>query len=624
MESNTKNGGISIELEHMFPIIKKWLYSEKEIFLREIVSNASDAITKLNRLYSLGEIKDIELPDPEITVSVDKEDETITVTDNGIGMSKEEVEKYICNIAISGALDFIQKYENKDENDNQDGIIGHFGLGFYSVFMVSDSVELITKSYTGAPAVRWTCDESGKYELTDEFEGSEDYVSPFGTSVILHLNDDGKEYLESGKLKGILNKYCSFMPYPVMFDDPERAKDDKEEDKGPEQINDTTPLWGKNPSDCTDEEYNEFYHKMFGDWRDPLFHIHLKADYPLNFKGILFFPKLNNDYEPVDAQVKLYYNQVFVADNIKEILPDYFIMFKGALDCPELPLNVSRSYLQNNGYVTKISNYISKKVADKINSMFGTDRENYEKIWDSIRTFVEYSCLRDPKFYDKVKNSVIFRMSDGSYLSVNEITGDEENKEEHKIYYATDLIQQAKYVKMLEENGIKVAVLDRFIDTQFINVIEMNNSKLKFQSVDSDIADSLKSEEKAEELPAVKELFEAAVKKGTTVKFEKLLDASVPAIISVPEQTRRMNEMMKMYAMHGEDAGLPESFEQILTLNTSSPVIDRINAASADDKELAEKLTKQVYNLAKLSHGDLTSDELNEIITYSYKMLEML
>ncbi|MCQ2429158.1 MAG: molecular chaperone HtpG, partial [Clostridia bacterium] len=403
---NARRGGISVETAHIFPVIKKWLYSEKDIFLREIVSNAADAVTKHKRLVSLGEIEDDET-DYRIDVTVDKTARTLSVSDNGIGMTEEELLKYLGSIALSGAVDFINKYEGDQKDGNSTGIIGHFGLGFYSAFMVADDVEVVTKSCTGAPALRWICHADGSYDLYPADRDSH------GTTVIMHVSDEEEAYLESYKVKEMLDKYCSFMPTEIYFTDadkdeetdetsdeasdetPDGGETEKKEPEAPKPVNDIHPLWQKAPSECTPEEYKEFYRKVFHDYREPLFWIHINADYPLNFKGILYFPKLSNEYESIEGQVKLYYNQVFVADNIKEVIPEYLLMLKGVLDCPELPLNVSRSYLQNNTYVSKVSAHIVKKVSDKLNSLCDTQREEYEKVWDSIKTFVEYACMRD-------------------------------------------------------------------------------------------------------------------------------------------------------------------------------------------------------------------------------------
>ena len=391
-EIRNEKGGVSVATENIFPVIKQWLYSEKEIFLREIVSNACDAVTKHKRLVSLSEAEESAEP-YKITVTVDKELKTLTVSDNGIGMSMDEVKKYVCNIALSGALDFIEKYEGGTEGA---GIIGHFGLGFYSSFMVADTVDVITRSYRNDPAVKWSCQDAGDYEFSAaEREGR-------GTDIVMHVNEANAEYLEEGKVREILDKYCAFMPVPIYL---EVAGKEVKEDEKNEPVNDVSPLWLKNPSDCTEEEYKDFYRKVFSDFREPLFHIHINADYPLNFKGILYFPKLNSEFDNLEGQVKLYYNQVFVADNIKEVIPDYMLMLKGVLDCPDMPLNVSRSYLQSNGYVTKITNHIAKKVTDKLNSLMNTEREKYEGLWNDIKIFVEYACMRDRKFYDRAKGS---------------------------------------------------------------------------------------------------------------------------------------------------------------------------------------------------------------------------
>ena len=492
-EQKTEKGGISVQTEHIFPIIKKWLYSEKEIFLREIVSNACDAVTKLKRLESLGQVSDIGT-DFRITVRADKEAKTVTVSDNGIGMTEEELKKYICQIALSGALDFIQKYEGESQDAAKNGIIGHFGLGFYSSFMVSDSVDIITRSYTGAPAVKWSCTDAGEYEITADYDKTER-----GTDVVMHICEGEEEYLEDGKLLEILHKYCAFMPVEIYFegekkpDEEKKPEDGAAEPEAPKPINDTHPLWQKNPSDCTEQEYLDFYHKVFGDYRDPLFYIHLNADYPLNFRGILYFPRINHEYESLEGQVKLYYNQVFVADNIKEVIPEYLLMLKGVLDCPELPLNVSRSYLQNSGYVAKISAHITKKVADKLISLFSTEREKYEKLWNELKTFVEYACLRDRKFYDRVKNYVLLPLTDGTFMTVDEYLEDAKAKHENVVYYASDKVAQAQYISMFNAQDIKVVLLDKLIDAQFIGTVEGDRS-IKFYRVDSDIAGALKGE----------------------------------------------------------------------------------------------------------------------------------
>ena len=621
MDNTTERGGISIELEHIFPIIKKWLYSEKEIFIREIVSNACDAITKLKRLNSLGEA-DVDLKDARITVKLDKDLSTITVTDTGIGMTEEELKKYICQIALSGAMDFIQKYEGSETNAQQNGIIGHFGLGFYSSFMVSDTVDVITKSYTGAPAVKWTCTDEGDYEITADYDDEDGLLDGFGTAVIMHINDEGKEFLNSYKLKEVLDKYCAFMPEPIFFEDGEvkEKKDGKEESAEPKPVNDTEPLWMKNPSDCTEEEYKAFYQKVFHDWKEPLFHIHLKADYPLNFKGILYFPRIASEFDSLEGQVKLYYNQVFVADNIKEVIPDYLLMLKGVLDCPELPLNVSRSYLQNSGYVSKISAHITKKVADKLNSMFQNDRENFEKIWRDLKTFVEYGALRDHKFYERVNGSILYELTDGSYKTLDEYLETAKEKHENKVYYASDVTAQAQYIKMFADEGIEIVVLDRVIDTQFISAVEENKEGVKFCRIDAEMADLLKEDGDKTELPAVADLMKKIAGEHTTVSFDRFKESAAPAILTIPEEMRRMNDMMKLYKM-GD--GMP--LEQTLIMNTASPVVTKLTSLlDAGETDKADLIARQLYMLASLTQRQLTADELVAFLNESYDILGQL
>ena len=567
MDEKIKKGGISVETEHIFPIIKKWLYSDKDIFLREIVSNACDAVTKLRRLTSLGQVSDIP-DDYKITVKADKEERTITVSDNGIGMTEEELDRYLCQIALSGALDFINKYEGEENRNN--GIIGHFGLGFYSSFMVSDRVTVVTKSYTGAPAVKWECTDSGEYTLSPSDKETR------GTDVIMHIADGEDEYLEDGKLKSILEQYCSFMPVEIYYEGekkPEPEKKEGEEAKEPEApkpINDTHPLWMKNPSDCTEEEYLEFYRKVFHDYREPLFHIHINADYPLNFRGILYFPKITNEYESLEGQVKLYYNQVFVADNIKEVIPEFLLMLRGVIDCPELPLNVSRSYLQNSGYVAKMSQHIVKKVADKLNSLFTTERENYEKLWQDIKIFVEYGSLREKKFYDRVKDSVIYQLTGGRYVTLDEYLEGAKEKHENTVYYATDKMAQAQYISMLEGEGIDVMYLDKGLDNQFISMIEQERN-VKFLRVDSGVADALRGDGEKFESKALADLFvKVSGNDKLKVTFENLKDGTLPAMLTVSEQDRRFGEMMKLYGMQNDGMPAPEGE---LVLNSGSDMI---------------------------------------------------
>ena len=632
-QTNRRSGGISVETAHIFPIIKKWLYSEKDIFLRELVSNAADAVTKHKRLVSLGEIEGTD-ETYRITVTVDKAAGTLTVSDNGIGMSEDEVTRYLGNIALSGALDFINKYEGEKET-SATGIIGHFGLGFYSAFMVADTVEVVTKSYTDVPAVRWVCNADGSYEFFDgEREGR-------GTDIILHVTEEEAAYLGAYKIREMLDKYCSFMPTEIYFVDAEEEDKPAEEADGeevsgePSPINDVTPLWQKAPSECTDEEYKDFYRKVFHDFREPLFHIHINADYPLNFKGILYFPRLGNEYESIEGQVKLYYNQVFVADNIKEVIPEYLLMLKGVLDCPELPLNVSRSYLQNNTYVSKVSAHIVKKVCDKLNSLCDTDRETYESVWDSIRTFVEYACMRDRKFYDRVKDSLLFKLTDGKFVTVEEYfkpadeAADNAEKSERVIYYTSDPEGQAQYVSLFEAEGIRVAVLDKLIDSQFVqmyeNYVGTGEDAVKFQRIDADVAAALTKDGDVTESEALTALYrKVSGNEKLEVKYASLKDESVPAMLTVSEQSRRMEEMMKMYAMQGGGDMPTFPVEYTLTVNTASALTGRMIDLCMTDADKAELLAAQVYRLCLLSQRRFTADELKSFLAGSFDLLGKL
>ena len=521
MSEQVKKGGISVETQNIFPVIKKWLYSDKDIFVRELVSNGCDAITKHKRLVSLSEAESDGAP-YRIDVVLDNDLGTLTFSDNGIGMNEEEVDKYINQIALSGALDFIEKYEGKGEDDGN-GIIGHFGLGFYSAFMIADKVEIKSKSWHDDKAVWWTGNDDGEYEMRScEREGR-------GTDVILHINEDEKSYANEYKIREILDKFCSFMPYEIYFTVlPEKVEENKDgEEPGEKEIkpiNDTTPLWLKKPQDCTEEEYAEFYRKVFNDYREPLFHIHINAEYPLNFKGILYFPRFENEFGSYEGQVKLYYNQVFVADNIKEVIPEYLLLLKGVIDCPELPLNVSRSYLQTNGYVSKISAHIVKKVCDKINSLFNTEREKYEEMWDGMKLFVEYGCVRDEKFFSKVKDSVLYKTTSGKYVTLKEYASAENfNK---KVYYSDDVKQQSAYISAFDKQNVTVLSLDKLMDLQFISAVESGDNgeelkDVKFVRVDSGFSDILKEEkesESTEELEKLTEFVKDALGKGDLIK----------------------------------------------------------------------------------------------------------
>ena len=633
-EENIKKGGISVETQNIFPVIKKWLYSDKDIFVRELVSNSCDAITKHKRLVSLGETESDEKP-YRIDVVLDTELGTLTFSDNGIGMNEEEIDKYINQIALSGAMDFIQKYEGESEDAGK-GIIGHFGLGFYSAFMIADTVEIKSKSYHDENAVWWTGNEDGSFEMRpcDKAER--------GTDIILHINDDEKDYASEYKIREILDKFCSFMPveiyYTVLPEKAEQTSKDTEKTDGenseksePKPINDTTPLWLKKPSECTEDEYKAFYKKVFNDYKEPLFWIHISADYPLNFKGILYFPKLENEYGSYEGQVKLYYNQVFVADNIKEVIPEYMFLLKGVLDCPELPLNVSRSYLQTNGYVSKISAHIVKKVSDKINSLFNTEREKYEGFWSDLKPFVEYAAIRDNKFFSKVKDVILYKTTEGKYMTLSEYTANEHF--DNSVYYTDDKQRQSKYISMFTAQGVPVAEFDKLIDVQFVSFAESElksdekYKELKFVRVDSGVADILKDTDKTadkEQSDKLTEFFKAALDKGEALKItcDHLKDATVPAVLNLSEQSRRFSDMMKMYG--GSMGTMP--VDETLVLNLSNPLIaklsEKINAGS--DDELCKTLASQAYMLALVAQRPLEADELATFISKSAELYAQL
>ena len=608
MNNTVKKGGISVETEHIFPVIKRWLYSEKDIFLREIVSNATDAITKFTRLQSLGQIPTSD-DRYRIDVVLDKEEKTITVKDNGIGMTEEELSRYICQIALSGALDFIQKYEG--ESGAVDGIIGHFGLGFYSAFMVSDTVEIITKSYTDSPAVHWTCTDSGEYEIEPTEQNER------GTAVIMHISSEEDAYLNADKLRGMLDKYCAFMPVDIFFSEVGEEKED-------EPINDSNPLWRKPASECTAEEYNEFYKKVFHDYRDPLFYIHINADYPLNFKGVLFFPQITSEFESIEGQIKLYYNQVFVSDNVKEVIPEYMIMLRGVLDCPELPLNVSRSYLQTNTYVSRVSAHIVKKVADKLNSLCNTDRENYEKVWESIKIFVEYACMRDQKFYDRVKNTLLLQLVDGSHVTISEYLSKAEELNKNVVYYTTDKALQAQYISLFSAEGIQVAHFEKQFEVQFLSVLEQNMEDVKFVRVDADVASALKVQSDPAENEEVAALFrQVSGKTDLKVRFEHFKSSKTPAILNISEESRRLEEMMKMYA---GNADMPSGMatEETLVINASSPLVEKLGGMISTNPEIAGRMASYIYKLAVLSQRRFSAEELNTFLEDSFSLLESL
>lgn len=608
-----EKGGISVSTEHIFPIIKRWLYSDKDIFVREVISNACDAITKHKRLVSLGKAEESENK-YKIEIKLDKENQTITFIDNGIGMSDEEVRKYINQIALSGALDFISKYEG--ENGNGNGIIGHFGLGFYSVFMIAERVEMNTKSYTDAAPVHWECNETGNFSMKEGDRTEQ------GTEIILHVSDNEVAYLDNAKFKTILDKYCAFMPYEIYMENEGKS----------EVVNDTNPLWQRSPSDISDEDYKEFYKKVFSDYRDPLFWVHINADYPLNFKGIMFFPAQRSEFEPLESEIKLFYNSVFVADNIKEACPEFLLNLKGVLDCPELPLNVSRSYLQNNVYIQKVSSHIAKKVADKLNALFNTDREGYEKIWSGIKPFIEYGCIRDNKFFERTGDIVLFKKHSGGYTTLEELigSGDKEEKSDSdsskaekkkNIYYATDVAAQNYYIELFKNKGHEVILCDMLIDNNYLQFLESKNSNVKFLRVDADFEgideENENEDKKSKDNKKLEKLFEKATgKEKIEVKLVSLSEEDAPGLITVSEQNRRMADMMKAYKMGGNEADIP--LEEVLTVNTSSPLIKKL---SDIDSEKAQKLAKHIYMSALLLSRRLTPEETNEFISLNTELL---
>lgn len=615
-----ERGGISVQTEHIFPIIKRWLYSDKDIFLREIVSNASDAITKLRHLCAIGEAQGIDESCYRITVTLDEKAKTVSVDDNGIGMTADEVRNYINNIALSGALDFVKKYEGA--NAENDGIIGHFGLGFYSAFMVADKVTIETKSYTDEPAVKWTGDQDGSFVMEDcERAGR-------GTKVTMFLTEEDKEFGTKAKLTGILEKYCAFMPFPIYLEIVgEEPKKDKDGNViAPEPINDTQPLWQKQASECTEEDYNEFYKKVFNDYREPIFHIHLNADYPLNFKGILYFPRMTSAYEGIEGQIKLFYNRVFVADNIKEIIPDYLLMLKGVLDCPEMPLNVSRSYLQSNAYVAKVSAHIVKKVCDKLVSMHDTEPDKFKKEWDELKTFVKYASMRDRKVYDKLKDIVLMETVDGDYVSLKEYLETAREEDGKKVvYYATDKKQQAVYINMFKNEGINVVVLADFIDNNYMSIVEQSEENVKFLRIDAE-ADALKTDGESAENEKVKELF-AKISGNDTMKitFMPLKDTKIPALLNIDEESRRFSEMMKMYAAASKkmQEDLPQ--QATLVLNTENALIKKLETNCENGaSDIDEAIARQIYTLALIGQRQLTAAELESFLDNSYGLLEKL
>ena len=624
-------GNISVDSENLFPIIKKWLYSDKDIFLRELVSNGCDAITKLKKLAGIGEASLDENEKFKVTVSIFKDAKKLVISDNGIGMTAEEIDKYINQIAFSGANDFLSKYKEEDDKGTQ--IIGHFGLGFYSAFMVADSVEIDSLSYQdGAKPAKWTCDGSMEFELTDG-ERTER-----GTTITLNIAEDSAEFLEEHTIRSILHKYCSFLPIEVYLETPDKKEEcdcghdheheEEHEHEEPKPINNTNPLWMKKPSECTDEEYKEFYRNVFMDFNEPLFWIHLNVDYPFNLKGILYFPKINHEFAGQEGQIKLYNNQVFVADNVKEVIPEFLMLLKGVIDCPDLPLNVSRSFLQNDGYVKKISAHITKKVADKLTSLYNSEKESYEKYWDDINVFIKYGCLRDDKFYDKVKDVIIYKDLDDNYLTLNEYFGGDKNEDdkEKNIYYVSDPVTQSQYINMFKNQGLNAVILPTMMDTHFISFVEMKQSGVKFKRIDSAINDISETAEKDD---AAKEKDEKLIEKfkaeigddSLKIEVQSLKDNNIPAIILLGEQSRRMQEMYRAYGQ--QMAGMADMFkdEFTLVLNSNNSLIQKIDTLTDED---ANMVIDHVYDLAKLSHSPLGAEQMTRFVERSNKLLEKL
>ena len=661
-----KHGRLSINSENIFPIIKKWLYSDHDIFARELISNGCDAITKLKKLDVMGEYT---LPDDykaEVQVIVNPEEKTLKFIDTGLGMTADEVEEYITQIAFSGATEFLSKYKDKTTDDQ---IIGHFGLGFYSAFMVADEVHIDTLSYKeGAAPVHWTCDGGTEYDMQ---EGNKTTV---GTEITLFLNDESTEFSNEYRMREIIEKYCSFMPTEIFLsnenaeqeyetiDEADLRDDDvvvehihedaktkeKENENGekevveispakekvkinkrPVSISDIHPLWMKHPNECTDEDYKTFYRKVFMDYKEPLFWIHLNMDYPFNLKGILYFPKINMEYDSLEGTIKLYNNQVFIADNIKEVIPEFLMLLKGVIDCPDLPLNVSRSALQNDGFVKKISDYITKKVADKLSGMCKTDRENYEKYWDDIAPFIKFGYIKDEKFAEKMGDYILYKNLEGKYLTLNDCL--EENKEKHEntIFYVTNEKEQSQYINLFKEEGIDAVIMPAAIDNPFISHVEQKHEGLKFLRIDTDLNASFKEEVKEDDEAFKKtseeltEVFKKALNNDKLdIKVEKMKNASVASMITVSEETRRMQDMMKMYSMGGMDMSAFGATGETLVLNANHPLVKYV----LDNKEgeNTAKICEQLYDLASLAHGQLSPERMTGFVNRSNDIMMIM
>ena len=612
-----QKGSISIHTENIFPIIKKWLYSDKDIFIRELISNGCDAVNKYKKLISLGEAKGNADENYKIKVSIDKENSALIFEDNGIGMTAEEVEKYINQVAFSGAEDFFNTYKDKMNEEND--IIGHFGLGFYSSFMVSKKVQIDTLSYKeNATPVRWVSEDGLEFELTQS-----DNRETRGTTITLFLADDSKEFLEEYTVRNIIDKYCSFLPVDIYLETikTEETKEDEVVDTTP--INDTNPLWLKAPKDCTDEEYKEFYRKVFKTFDEPLFWIHLNVDYPFNLKGILYFPKLKNEFELIEGKVKLYNNQVFVADNIKEVIPEFLLLLKGVIDCPDLPLNVSRSFLQNDRDVSKISKHIVKKVADKLKSLYKNERENYEKFWDDIQVFIKFGCLKDESFYDKVKDSILFKTINSQYITLNDYLENCKEKHENKVFYVSNEEQQSQYIKLFKDYGLDAVILDSTIDNHFISMIEFKNQGVHFNRIDADLSDILKendNEDNKEIKTDIENLFKDVIgDRINNYSVESLKSEDTPAIILISEQSRRMSEMRSQFA--GMDFGMSFEEEKTLVINNNSSIVKKLVSLKDDEskKEQISLICNQIVDIALLSNK-----ELDEFIKRNNQLMSMV
>ena len=618
----TQKASISIHTENIFPIIKKWLYSDKDIFIRELISNGCDAVNKYKKLISLGEAKGNADENYKIKVSIDKENSALIFEDNGIGMTAEEVEKYINQVAFSGAEDFFNTYKDKMNEEND--IIGHFGLGFYSSFMVSKKVQIDTLSYKeNATPVRWVSEDGLEFELTQS-----DNRETRGTTITLFLADDSKEFLEEYTVRNIIDKYCSFLPVDIYLETikTEETKEDEVVDTTP--INDTNPLWLKAPKDCTDEEYKEFYRKVFKTFDEPLFWIHLNVDYPFNLKGILYFPKLKNEFELIEGKVKLYNNQVFVADNIKEVIPEFLLLLKGVIDCPDLPLNVSRSFLQNDRDVSKISKHIVKKVADKLKSLYKNERENYEKFWDDIQVFIKFGCLKDESFYDKVKDSILFKTINSQYITLNDYLENCKEKHENKVFYVSNEEQQSQYIKLFKDYGLDAVILDSTIDNHFISMIEFKNQGVHFNRIDADLSDILKendNEDNKEIKTDIENLFKDVIgDRINNYSVESLKSEDTPAIILISEQSRRMSEMRSQFA--GMDFGMSFEEEKTLVINNNSSIVKKLVSLKDDEskKEQVSLICNQIVDIALLSNKELDSKQLDEFIKRNNQLMSMV